>query len=332
MSIASSMQQIVMSGPGGPEVMQLAEAPVPTPGAGEILVRVQAAGINRPDILQRMGKYPVPPSASPIMGLEIAGIVESVGPEVTAFAPGDAVCALANGGGYATYCVVPAGQALPIPAGFSPVQAAALPETFFTVWANLFMLGELKDGQTALIHGGSSGIGTVAIQLAREFGARAIATVGGDDKAQACQKLGAETINYRTQDFVAEAQRLTQHHGVDVVLDMIAGPYLSRNVHALGMDGRLVVIATQGGVKDPELDIRLVMMKRARITGSMLRPRSGAEKAAIAASLREHVWPLLASGRVAPIIHATFPLAQVGDAHRMMEDGAHIGKIVLTMG
>lgn len=326
-----TMQHIAVTGAGGPEVMHLAEAPVPAPGPGEILVRVQAAGVNRPDVLQRQGKYPVPPSASPIMGLEIAGTVAALGEGATRFAVGDAVCALANGGGYATHCVVPEGQALRLPTGYTPVQAAALPETYFTVWANLFGLGALKAGETALIHGGSSGIGTTAIQLARVFGARAITTVGSAEKAEACRALGAETINYRTQDFVEEAQRLTEGRGVDVVLDMVAGSYLSRNVFALGMDGRLVVIATQGGTKDPELDIRPIMMKRIRLTGSTLRPRSNAEKAVIAAELLEHVWPKLDGGHVKPVIHGVFPLAEVAEAHRLMESSAHIGKIVLTV-
>jgi NADPH2:quinone reductase len=278
-----------------------------------------------------MGRYPMPPGADPTIGLEVAGTVTALGEGATGFAIGDKVCALTNGGGYAEYCRAPAGQVLPWPQGFDAVQAAALPETFMTVWANLFGHGQLKAGETALIHGGSSGIGTTAIMLARAFGARAIATVGSDVKAAACQALGAETINYSEQDFVAEAHRLTEDRGVDVVLDMVAGPYLSRNVSALAKDGRLVVIATQGGLSDPDFTILPVMMKRLVITGSTMRPRTNAEKAAIAAGLRDHVWPLLDAGKIAPIIHETFPLAQAAAAHRLMESGAHIGKIILTV-
>jgi NADPH2:quinone reductase len=325
------MQHISVTGAGGPDVMHIATAPVPTPHDGEVLIHVQAAGVNRPDVLQRMGRYPMPPGADPTIGLEVAGTVTALGEGATGFAIGDKVCALTNGGGYAEYCRAPAGQVLPWPQGFDAVQAAALPETFMTVWANLFGHGQLKAGETALIHGGSSGIGTTAIMLARAFGARAIATVGSDVKAAACQALGAETINYSEQDFVAEAHRLTEDRGVDVVLDMVAGPYLSRNVSALAKDGRLVVIATQGGLSDPDFTILPVMMKRLVITGSTMRPRTNAEKAAIAAGLRDHVWPLLDAGKIAPIIHETFPLAQAAAAHRLMESGAHIGKIILTV-
>jgi NADPH2:quinone reductase len=331
-TLPTIMQHIAVTGPGGPEVMHLAGAPVPHPAAGEILVQVQAAGVNRPDVLQRQGRYPMPPGVNPTMGLEIAGTVSAVGDGVTGFTVGEKVCALANGGGYAEYCVVPAGQALPWPRGYDAVRAAALPETFFTVWVNLFGHGHLKAGETVLIHGGSSGIGTTAIMLARAFGARVITTVGGDDKAAACQALGAETINYRTQDFVEVCHSLTDNRGVDVILDMVAGSYLSRNVFTLAKDGRLVVIATQGGVQDPDFSIAPVMMKRLTITGSTMRPRTLAEKAAIADGLREKVWPLLDAGTVAPIINATFPLAQAAEAHRLMESGAHIGKIVLTVG
>jgi NADPH2:quinone reductase len=278
-----------------------------------------------------MGRYPMPPGVNPTMGLEFAGEVIALGENVTTVTLGEKICALANGGGYAEYCVVPAGQALPWPKNFTAIQAAALPETFFTVWANLFGHGHLKHAETALIHGGSSGIGTTAIMLARAFGARAITTVGSEAKAAACQTLGAETILYHTQDFVEEVHRLTNNRGVDVVLDMVAGPYLSRNVFSLAKDGRLVVIATQKGTKDPDFDIAPVMMKRLVITGSTMRPRTLAEKAAIATGLRDHVWPLLDAGTIAPIIHATFPLADVAEAHRLMESGAHIGKIVLVV-
>jgi NADPH2:quinone reductase len=325
------MLHVTTTGAGGAEVMRLETTAVPKPAAGELLVRVQAAGINRPDILQRMGRYPMPPGVNPTMGLEIAGEIVALGPNTTGFNLGEKICALANGGGYAEYCAVPAGQSLPWPKNYDAIRAAALPETFFTVWANLFGHGHLKHGETALIHGGSSGIGTTAIMLAKAFGARVLTTVGSDEKAAACQKLGAETINYRAQDFVEEVHRLTENRGVDVVLDMVAGPYLSRNVFSLAKDGRLVVIATQKGTKDPDFDIAPVMMKRLVITGSTMRPRTLPEKAAIAAGLREHVWPLLDARTIAPLIHATFPLADVAEAHRLMESGAHIGKIVLTV-
>jgi NADPH2:quinone reductase len=325
------MQHISVTGPGGPEVMYLATASIPAPRAGEVLIHVQAAGVNRPDVLQRMGRYPMPPGADPTIGLEVAGTVAALGEGTTGFAIGDKVCALTNGGGYAEYCRAPAGQVLPWPDGYDAVRAAALPETFMTVWANLFGHGQLKPGETTLIHGGSSGIGTTAIMLARAFGARAIATVGSPAKATACQALGAETINYHTQDFVAEVHRLTEDRGVDVVLDMVAGPYLSRNVSALAKDGRLVVIATQKGIADPDFSILPVMMKRLVITGSTMRPRTNTEKAAIAAGLRAQVWPLLDAGTIAPIVHATFPLGEAEAAHRLMESGAHIGKIILTV-
>jgi NADPH2:quinone reductase len=292
---------------------------------------VQAAGVNRPDIQQRKGLYPPPPDASPILGLEVAGTVAALGPDVTSFHEGDPVCALVNGGGYAAYAVAPATQCLPWPHTYTAVQAAALPETFFTVWANLFGLGRLHEGETVLVHGGSSGIGTTAIALARAFGAHPIATAGSAEKCAACEKLGARAINYRTQDFVAETHRLTEGRGVDVVLDMVAGPYLSRNLQCLTRDGRLVVIAVQGGIQDPDFTILPVMLKRLTITGSTLRPRTTAEKAAIADGLREKVWPKLNAGQCAPIIHATFPLSDAPAAHTLMESDAHIGKIVLTL-
>ncbi len=331
MTIPSTMQHIAVTTFGDPELMHIETAPVPTPGPGEVLVHVAAAGVNRPDVLQRMGRYPLPPDANPTLGLEIAGTVVALGEGVAHFALGDQVCALTNGGGYAEYCVVPAGQTLPWPKRYDAIRAAALPETFFTVWANLFGHGHLVAGETALIHGGSSGIGTTAIMLARAFGARVIATVGNDEKAAACRALGAETINYHTQDFVEEVHRLTNNRGVDVVLDMVAGPYLSRNVFSLAMEGRLVVIAVQGGTKDPDFTIAPVMMKRLIVTGSTMRPRTRAQKAAIADGLREKVWPLLDAGTVAPLVHATFPLDQAPAAHRLMESGAHIGKIILTV-
>ncbi len=337
MTIPPTMRQVTVSGAGGPEVMRVAEAPVPQPRAGEVLLRVAAAGVNRPDVAQRSGSYPPPPDASPVLGLEVAGTVAALGEGVAGLRVGDAVCALVNGGGYAEYCVAPAGQCLPWPAGYDAVRAAALPETFSTVWANLFgpnlpSGGHLVAGQSVLIHGGSSGIGTTAIQLARAFGARVFVTAGSAEKCAACTALGAEAaIDYRREDFVARVLALTEGRGVDVVLDMVAGSYLSRNTQVLARDGRLVVIAVQGGMRDPEFNIALVMLKRLVITGSTLRPRTAAEKAAIARELQAHVWPLLDAGTCKPVVHATFGLAQVADAHRLMESSAHIGKIVLTL-
>ena len=331
MTLPATIERIALKSPGGPEMMVLEQAPLPAPASGEVLIRVQAAGVNRPDIQQRKGLYPPPPSASPILGLEVAGIVAAVGSGVTDLREGDLVCALVNGGGYASYAVAPATQCLPWPKHYTAIQGAALPETFFTVWANLFGHGRLHEGETVLVHGGTSGIGTTAIALAQAFGAHAIATAGSDEKCAACEKLGARAINYRTQDFVAEVHRLTEGRGVDVVLDMVAGSYLSRNLHCLARDGRLVVIAVQGGTSDPEFNILPVMVKRLTITGSTMRPRTAAEKGAIAAALREKVWPLLNEGKCAPLIHATFPLAEAAAAHSLMESGRHVGKIVLTV-
>jgi putative PIG3 family NAD(P)H quinone oxidoreductase len=312
--------------------MVIGEAERPVPQPGEVLIRVAAAGVNRPDVAQRQGLYPPPPDASPILGLEVAGVVVETGEGVTSLHEGDRVCALVNGGGYAEFCRAPAGQCLPWPAGYDAVRAAAVPETFFTVWANLFDIGHLSDGETVLIHGGSSGIGTTAIQLARAFGARVFATAGSAEKCAACEGLGAEAaVNYKTEDFVARIKALTGKRGVDVVLDMVGGPYLSRNISVLAKDGRLVVVAVQGGGRDPEFDLRHVMVKRLTITGSTMRPRTAAEKAAIGAALLERVWPLLEAGTCAPVIHGVFPLEQVVDAHRLMESSAHIGKIVLTL-
>ena len=328
------MRQVNVAKPGGPEAMRVDRAPVPQPGAGEVLIRVAAAGVNRPDVQQRKGLYPPPSDASPVLGLEVAG-------EVVAFGDGAAgglehgrqVCALVNGGGYAEYCVAPTAQCLPWPKDYDAVRAAALPETLFTVWANLFGLGRLAPGETALVHGGSSGIGTTAIQLSRAFDARVFATAGSAEKCQACVALGAEAaIDYRTEDFVARIGALTGGRGVDVVLDMVAGSYLSRNTQALARDGRLVVIAVQGGVHDPDLNFALVMMKRLTITGSTMRPRTRAEKGAIADELHRHVWPKLDAGQCAPVIHGVFPLARVAEAHALMESSRHIGKIVLTLG
>jgi NADPH:quinone reductase len=328
----TTMKRIGTTGAGEPDVMVIEDAALPAPKPGEVLIRVQAAGVNRPDIQQRKGLYPPPKDASPILGLEVAGTVAALGEGVQHWREGDRVCALVNGGGYAEFCTAPAGQCLPWPDGYDAVRAAALPETFFTVWANLFIHGRLIAGETVLIHGGSSGIGTTAIQLAREFGATPIVTVGSVEKAAACEKLGAQhAINYKEKDFVEEVHRLTDGHGVDVVLDIVGGSYLHRNLACLAKDGREVLVAVQGGTRDPDFDMWLVMMKRLIITGSTMRPRTAAEKAAIAETLREKVWPALDAGRCAPVIHATFPLAQAAEAHRLMESGAHIGKIVLVV-
>ncbi len=326
------MRRIGVTGAGDADVLVVEDAPMPRPGPGELLIAVEAAGINRPDIQQRKGLYPPPRDANPGLGLEVAGIVAALGQGVIEFGIGDRVCALVNGGGYAQFCVAPAPQCLPWPAGYDAARAAALPETFFTVWANLFILGRLTAGERVLIHGGSSGIGTTAIQLAREFGATVLTTVGSAEKARACVELGAQhAINYREQDFAAEVLRLTEGAGVDVVLDMVAGSYLHRNLSVLTMDGREVIVAVQGGTRDPDFDMRLVMMKRLTVTGSTMRPRSTAEKGAIAEALRARVWPVLDAGRCAPVIHGLFPLSQVADAHRLMESSVHIGKIVLTI-
>jgi putative PIG3 family NAD(P)H quinone oxidoreductase len=312
--------------------MVIGQADRPVPQPGEVLIRVAAAGVNRPDVVQRQGLYPPPPDASPILGLEVAGVVVETGEGVTSLHEGDRVCALVNGGGYAEFCRAPAGQCLPWPAGYDAVRAAAVPETFFTVWANLFDIGHLSAGETVLIHGGSSGIGTTAIQLARAFGARVLVTAGSAEKCAACVALGAEVaINYKEEDFVARVKAVTGRRGVDVVLDMVGGPYLARNVAVLAKDGRLVVVAVQGGGRDPDFDLRHVMVKRLTITGSTMRPRTAAEKAAIGASLLERVWPLLEAGTCAPVIHGVFPMEQVAEAHRLMESSAHIGKIVLTV-
>ncbi len=326
------MRQVGVTGSGGPEVLRIEEVSPPEPRSGEVLIRVAAAGVNRPDIAQRKGLYPPPPDASPILGLEVAGVVTAVGDGVTALHPGDRVCALVNGGGYAEFVRAPAGQCLPWPAGYDAVRAAALPENYFTVWTNLFDIGRLSAGKTVLIHGGSSGIGTTAIQLARAFGARVLNTAGTAEKCSACLALGAEVaINYRLENFVEVVQRVTERQGVDLMLDMVGGPYLARNVSVLARGGTLVVIAVQGGSKDPDFDLIPVMVKRLHITGSTLRPRSAADKAAIAASLLDHAWPLLEAGRIGPVIHAVFPMDRVADAHRLMEEGSHIGKIMLTM-
>ena len=327
------MKAIEITTFGAPEVLRPAERPNPVAGAGELLIRVAASGVNRPDVLQRTGNYPVPPGASDLPGLEVAG--EIVGGDAKALAeaglaPGDRVCALVAGGGYAEFCVAPVVQCLPVPKGWSDIEAASLPETCFTVWSNVFERGRLQKGETLLIQGGSSGIGVTAIQLGKAMGATVIVTAGSDDKCQACLKLGADhAINYKTGDFAEEAKKLTGGKGVDVVLDMVAGSYVAREVECLAEDGRLVIIAVQGGVKS-EFNAGLVLRKRLTITGSTLRPRSVAFKGAIAKALREKVWPLLDSGAVRPVIHSTFAAADAAKAHTLMESNQHIGKIVLT--
>jgi NADPH2:quinone reductase len=331
--IPQAMSYIQANGAGGPEVLQLATGPVPTPKPDEVLIRVQAAGVNRPDVAQRQGSYPPPPGASPILGLEVAGEVVAIGDQVTTPSIGDNVCALTNGGGYAEYCTAPALQCLPWPKGYDAIRAGALPETSFTVWANLFQIGHLAKGETALVHGGTSGIGVTAIQFAHEFGARIFATVGNDEKCAACLRLGADAaINYRTKDFAAEIKTLTEGRGVNVILDMVGAPYMTRNVRSLAIDGRLVMIAFLQGSKVQDFDFVPVMVRRLTITGSTMRPRSTAQKGAVAAELLAKVWPVLDAGRCPPVIHATFPLTQVAEAHRLMESSQHIGKIMLSVG
>lgn len=326
------MTAIEIQQPGGPEVLVPVERPRPTPGPGEVLIKVVAAGVNRPDVMQRRGQYPPPPGASDIPGLEVAGTIEEIGGDVTEWRPGDRVCALVAGGGYAEYCLAPGPQCLPIPATMTFESAAAIPETFFTVWTNLFERGRLKAGETTLIHGGSSGIGTTAIQLARAFGAEVLATAGSQAKCEACERLGAtRAVNYRDTDFVSAVRELTGGRGVDVILDMVGGEYVARNLDLLAMDGRLVQIAVLGGPK-AQINLVPILQKRLTVTGSALRPRSVAEKGAMARALRQHVWPLLESGAVAPVIFQTFPLRDAAAAHRVMESGEHIGKLVLLAG
>jgi len=330
------MHIVEISTPGTPEVLRSAQRPMPRAGEGELLIRVSASGVNRPDVLQRTGNYPVPPGASDVPGLEVAGVIESGDAAALAAAGlrvGDRVCALVAGGGYAQYCVAPVGQCLPVPKGLSDVEAASLPETFFTVWSNVFDRARLQAGETLLVQGGSSGIGVTAIQMAKAMGATVIVTAGSDDKCAACVALGADhAINYKTHDFAAEVKRLTDGKGVDVVLDMVAGDYVAREVECLAEDGRLVIIAVQGGVKS-SFNAGLVLRRRLSITGSTLRPRPVSFKAAIARHLREQVWPLIEAGRIKPVIHSTFDAASAdgaANAHRLMESGQHIGKIVLT--
>lgn len=331
MQLTETMRHVAVREPGGAEDLTIVEAALPELRPGEILVRVAAAGINRPDIMQRKGDYPPPPGASPILGLEIAGEVVALGAGVTEFAVGDKVCALANGGGYAQYCAVPATQALRFPKGYDAVKAAALPETFFTVWANLFMMAGLKSGETVLIHGGTSGIGTTAIQLATAFGAKVYATAGSTEKCEACIGLGAHrAINYRTEDFSAVIAEETGRKGVDVILDMIGAAYFARNLKSLALDGRLSIIAFLGGAVVEKASLGPILSRRLRVMGSAMRPRTAAEKQAIRDELLHKVWPHLDSGRVAPVIQAVLPFTEVAAAHAMLEKGDHIGKVVIT--
>jgi NADPH2:quinone reductase len=322
---------VEIAAPGGPEVLQAVERPDPVPAPGEVLIRVAAAGVNRPDVMQRRGGYPPPKGASDIPGLEVAGDIVRLGDGVSDWKVGDRVCALVAGGGYATLCVAPSPQCLPVPAGLDAIAAAAIPETFFTVWTNVFDRGRLTAGETALFHGGTGGIGTTAIQLASARGARVLATAGSDEKCRACESLGAAAaINYRTTDFVQAVQTLTSGRGVDLILDIVGGSYVGRNLMALAVDGRLVQIGLQSGEASVPVDFGRILGRRLTITGSTLRPRSVAEKGQIAASLRRDVWPLIERGAVKPIVHRTFPLREAAAAHRLMESSEHIGKIVLT--
>ena len=331
-ALPATMTAIEITEPGGPEALKPAARPMPMPGAGEVLIQVAAAGVNRPDVMQRQGHYPPPPGASDIPGLEVAGTVVAVGLGVHHAKPGDELCALVTGGGYATYCVAPEPQCLPVPKGFGMVEAAALPETFFTVWTNLFERGQLKPGETVLIHGGTSGIGTVAVQLAKALGAQQIfATAGTRDKCHAAERLGATRgIDYKHEDFVKVVKEATGGRGVDVVLDMVGGDYIQRNIHALAVEGRIVYIAFLKG-SQAEINLMPLMLKRGIITGTTLRARTVEQKGAIAAPLRRIVWPLLDQDKVKPQIYRSFALADAAEAHRLMESSEHIGKIVLTV-
>lgn len=331
MTLPKEMTLIEITAPGGPDVLQPRRADVPVAGPGEILIRVHAAGVNRPDALQRAGKYPMKPGMSPIPGLEVAGEVVALGDGVTQYSLGDKVCALTNGGGYAQFCSVPASQALPIPEGMDWIQAAAVPETFFIVWANLFGLGDAHTGQSVLIHGGTSGIGTTALMLCREYGIQAFATAGSADKCAAIAKLGAEPINYREEDFAAVIAQKTGDKGVNVILDIMGASYLNNNLKALAMDGHLVMLGFLGGGKANDVDLLTILGKRAVITGSLLRARTKDEKAAIAEQLREYVWPVLSAGRCLPIIDKVYAYTDAAQAHARMEGGDHIGKIVLRV-
>lgn len=329
-ALPTTMLAIAISQPGDVSVLEALESPVPQPARGEVLIQVAASGINRPDILQRRGLYPAPPGASTIPGLEVAGRVVELGEDVRTLAIGDRVCALVSGGGYAEYCLAAASLCLPVPSNLTCIQAAALPEALFTVWSNVFVRGQLKPGETLLVQGGGSGIGTTAIQLARQFGARVLATAGSEEKCAICRTLGAETVNYRETDFKDRVLELTRGKGVNLILDIVGGPYLSQHLDLLEPDGRLVIIAVQGGPKTT-VNLLPILLKRLSVTGSTLRPRSLAEKAVLAEALREQVWPLLETGRIRPIIHQTFPLKAVREAHTLMESNQHIGKIVLAV-
>ena len=329
-SIPDSMPAVEISTPGGPEVLRLTQRSTPQPKSGEVLIQVAAAGVNRPDTLQRKGGYPPPAGVTDLPGLEIAGTVVAIGDEVSELRVGDKVCALVAGGGYAGYCIAPAPQCLPIPKGLSMAEAASLPETFFTVWTNVFDRAKLVPGESFLVQGGSSGIGVTAIQIARALGHQVFATAGSDEKCAACEKLGAQAINYKTQDFVTVVKEATGGRGVDVILDMVGGEYVQRELNTLADDGRLVFINTMAG-REATIDFRALMQRRLTITGSTLRPRSIAFKGAIAKALRERVWPLIESGEIKPVIYKTFPLGEARAAHALMESSQHIGKIVLTI-
>jgi len=331
MTLPTEMRAVEIKQPGGPEALVPTRRPMPKPGPDEVLIKVAAAGVNRPDVLQRQGGYNPPPGASDLPGLEVAGEIVAVGPDTKRWKVGDRVMALVAGGGYAAYCVAPGPQCLPIPGKLDLVHAAGVPETFFTVWTNVFERGRLQAGESFLVHGGSSGIGTTAIQLASRFGARAFTTAGSDEKCSKCKELGAAVaINYRTQDFVQVVKEATGGQGVDVILDMVGGDYMAKNLQCLAVEGRLVQIAFLKGAK-AELNFAGLMVKRQTITGSTLRPQSVTQKGAIAQALEAKVWPLLAAGEVAPLLHATFPLDQAAEAHRLMESSAHLGKIVLSV-
>lgn len=328
---AQQMKAIIVNQPGGPEELSLTTLPIPTCRDDEILVNVQATGINRPDIMQRKGLYPPPPNASPLLGLEIAGKVVSA-PSSSPFKAGDSICALTNGGGYAQYCAVPATQCLPWPEGFTAYEAAALPETFFTVWTNLFEIGKLKAGETILIHGGSGGIGTAAIQIAKNFGATVYTTVGSQEKGEFCKKLGAtDFINYHEEDFVERIKELTHQQGVNIILDIMAAAYLNKNIDSLSEDGRLVIISFQGGIKANDVNLAKIVTKRVTVCGSTLRPRSTDFKGHIAKELQQHVWPLLAERKLSPSIYKIFPFEEVRQVHELMESGEHSGKIILDL-
>jgi NADPH2:quinone reductase len=330
-TLPKTMRAVEITSYGEPEVLKAAERPVPVAGKGEVLIAVKAAGINRPDCLQRRGRYPVPPGASDIPGLEVAGTIAALGEGVTGWKVGDAVCALLAGGGYAAYCNVPAEQCLPVPRGYTMVQAASLPETFFTVWSMVWGRGRLAEGETLLVHGGSSGIGVTAIQMARALGHTVYVTAGTDDKCRACEALGADkAINYKTQDYAKEAKALTNGRGVDVILDMVAGEYVKRDIEALADDGRIVILALLGGAKG-EVPFDPILRRRLTITGGTLRPRPVAFKGQVARDLKARIWPLLEAGKIKPVIHATFALEDAAKAHALMESGAHIGKIVLEV-